>query len=40
MSDLTTLFSKIGLSDHKVKETIKNASLSANLKTIITDVSC
>ena len=39
MSDLTKLFSSIGLSQQKVKETIKNNTLSENLKNIINDVS-
>ena len=37
--ELTKLFTGIGLSDQKAKETIKNESLASSLKQVIEEVS-
>lgn len=39
MADLVALFTSIGLSEQKAKETIKNEQLSSALKDAITQVS-
>lgn len=38
MADTLTLFTSIGLSEQKAKETLKNDSLSSSLKETITQV--
>lgn len=38
MADTLTLFTSIGLSEQKAKETLKNESLSSSLKEAITQV--